>query len=208
MSVWKDIVQDLEIDDMIDETTVSYLETLAPGVSSDDDLKICGLMSERKIFAKLTTEAHRNQVLLNLRGLGYMIPSLYTFFESLKYIEPCAGIMRQLAQMKGHASIKKAMWSSYIRTPETIVEYAERDWRPNESISDEVDRAVGYQQIWLFTMRHFPHMANVTTRKDKRGEKPNALEPNPILWQRLGELSCRLGFQTATARKLRKSDGS
>jgi hypothetical protein len=94
-SVWVSIVSG-RYQSHVDEQTVSELELLASALSLRDRLQATKLMEERKIFCTLQDEAARDEVLQNILVQDQLIPSLQTFFEDQKYLEPCSLILKSL----------------------------------------------------------------------------------------------------------------
>jgi hypothetical protein len=101
--------------DVVDETTVLCLETLAPGKSKADRRAVRRLVAEGKLFGRLNENrrAELDLVLENINAIETVIPSLYTFFEMLKHLEPCARIMRSLVSLKEHKTIKESLLAFY-----------------------------------------------------------------------------------------------
>ena len=189
----------------MDEFTVRHIQTLAPSRSTADNSTIRDLFNQNVIFSKVTVD--REILLQNILDIPYMIPSLFTFFENLKYLEPCEKIMRSLLPPKSRKSIRTVLFGSYYRPDQLAVEYAEGDIREHPAMSLESDRICGYQQLWLFALREAAEMGDMTPRKDNLEEKPIATEPNPLVWQAFGDLSERLGFKTAATAALKAKDG-
>lgn len=191
----------------VDSTTVTCLQALAPSASRNDRASIRTMMKDRTIFPKVEDDAARDVLLDNILAHDGLLPSLYTFFENLKYLEPCCKILRELvlADTKT-ATIRSSLQESYNPVANFTVEYGEYDSRPHPSTDPERTYDLAYWQLWLFTMRNFPDLTAAAPRKEARTAKPTMREPNPALWQRLGELAVNLGFRTKTAVKLRNED--
>ena len=162
-------------------------------------------MRDRSLFPKVRDDADRTVILSNLLECP-MIPSLYTFIENLKYLEPCVKILRRLLPKKDPRSVRQALFASYFQSSELCVEYAIHDTRPHPSISAERDREIGYQQLWLYALRNFPAMTEATPKKDS-SESPQLRGADPLTWQRFGALAVSLGFRTEAAEELAAQDG-
>ncbi|KYG41239.1 hypothetical protein M433DRAFT_76237 [Acidomyces richmondensis BFW] len=190
----------------LDTSTVQQLETLAPAFSSHDEALVRSLMERNKIFSTIHDRQDRNAILQRLLNFPGMIPSLFTFFESLKYLEPCATILRNLLPLKQNRSIYQALSASYFRPQEIQVEYAESDFRPHPRSSPQIDYALAYQQLWLYALRNFVSMTEVTPRKEQKKVKPRICERSPYVWRKFGSLAVILGFETPAARELHSTD--
>lgn len=180
---------------VVDEKTVACLETMVPGTSKADGDKITGAMTGKSIFRNITSDEHRNRILQNIHQLPGMIPSLFTFFESLKYLEPCAKIMRVLCDPKPKVCVKEALQRVYHRPERLTVEYAENDFREHTTALESTF-AIGYQQLWLFALRNFPQMSSATTLMESDQGRPKATAQNPLLWKAFGQLAARVGFRS------------
>lgn len=188
---------------MVDEQTVACLETTVPGTSADDMDVIAGEMKRKRIFQKIEAEEHREKILQNIQKLPGMIPSLRTFFESLKYLEPCAKIMRTLFPQDQKTSIREGfrrVFSEQAATNE--FEYAEGDFRLHSPTSAQTAFEIAYFQLWLFAHRNFSRMGSTATLMDLGQEKPQRETPNPLLKKAFAELALRIGFTTEHIKKL------
>lgn len=186
---------------IVDPQSVRLIETLAPSRSRADAELVEEYLHSRKIFSAITDSTKRRILLRNILVTTSLIPSLSTFFEDLKHLEPCAKILRGLLPPKQRRSICEAL-SACLEAPEHVyVEYARDDMRTQPSVPHDLHRSVGYQQLWLFAMRNFPSMTDVGPRKDPQKPKPETAVSSPLVWQEFGRLVLRLGFTTEAATK-------
>lgn len=63
------------------------------------------MMQAGQIFSGLTEENKRRYLVGKLLRTEYRIPTLYSFFEDTKYLEPCTKIMTTLLPNKRKESI-------------------------------------------------------------------------------------------------------
>ena len=166
------------------------------------------LMESQRIFPSLSGP-ERQMVLENILETSSMIPSLWTFFENLKYLEPCCYILKQLVGSRKKLqkrTLREALLSTFVRPQELRFETSEGTWMKANAMSANIHRELSYQQLWLYTMRHFPEMTEFKPRKEPRKTKPTCTESNPALWHRLGALAVALGFRGTEARRLNDED--
>ncbi|KAK6437814.1 hypothetical protein LTR95_005989 [Oleoguttula sp. CCFEE 5521] len=182
--------------------TVERIQALAPAHSSRDAAQIQKLIANKSIFAGLPDEHARQTIAGNLASLPLMIPSLYTFFEDIKFLEPCAKAMRSLLPSKTclgtGSSIMNAWKGNYFHTLGTttcLVEYAKCDTRLESIATKDMAFALKYCQLWLFALRNFQHITNTATRKDRDRDKPVVLQPSPTIHHAFGRLATDLGFR-------------
>jgi hypothetical protein len=86
----------------VDAVTVKSLELLAPKYSDIDKSLVIDLMERGVIFPSQNERGIRKTLLENICDFPGVIPSLWTFFETLKYLEPLCEALRRLLgeQMK------------------------------------------------------------------------------------------------------------
>lgn len=102
-AVWAQIVLESQWR-RIDYQTATYLELLAPGVSSQDRKYLKDGMLNMFISPKISDDYTRAEVLRSLLAFKGLVPSIRIFFENQKYLEPYSGIRGDLlgAYLKGH----------------------------------------------------------------------------------------------------------
>ena len=188
--------------DAVDHRSVELLETLAPGASHSDADQVREMMRSKRVFPTIAADAARSVILQNMLSMSCLIPSLFTFFENLKYLEPCAKALRGLLPPKQKRSILEALSACYVSPDQLHVEYSHHDIRAHVLASADCVRVLGYHQLWLFVLRNF-----VDPRKDPMKPKPQTAAFNPLLWQEFARLAVLLGFKTAAATQFASSDG-
>lgn len=192
---------------MVDAHSVAILETLAPRLSSSDASIVRNSMEDGTLFPTLANRSDKDRLLRNLLAVEGMIPSLYTFFEYLKYLEPCAKIMRGILPQRCKRSIQTEFFASYFHPDRILVEYSQTDVRAIPPRSVAQDFSLAYHQLWLFALRNFTSMTDATPRKESSREKPLVAESNPLVWQRFGVLAISVGLRTVLAEALAAKDG-
>lgn len=207
-ATWTGITANIDVRNVVDASSVEQLQSLAPHHSSADAKTIDDMIKTNKIFTTLTGESDRSVVLANLHSIQSMIPSLFTFFEDLKYLEPCAKVLKALLPPRGKKSIFRGLMGFYFPRDQIYVEHASHDMRIHTGSGSEIVRTFAYQQLWLFALRNFPLMTNFTTRKVLDKDKPAAVEPSPHVWREFGELASLLGFKTSAIDELCSRDST
>lgn len=79
----------------IDTHIVEKLQLLAPGDSSKDRTIVKGLVHSGEVFSNFTG-LERSSIWKRLKRTDGIIPSLYTFFKDLWYLESCANCIKRL----------------------------------------------------------------------------------------------------------------
>lgn len=205
MDIWERVLRAANAPpETVDRETVEKLELLAPSVSVEDRLRVKSLIRSGEVFSRIAHAQTRDAILSVFLSTQGSIPTLASFFENLKYLEPCCRILQKLLPPKEKRTIFQSLSASYIAPSEQLVEYPSgRKVRP---ISEGEDRKwLSYAQLWAFCMRHFPSMTDTAPRKVVGKAKPSK-SPNPALWHYLGDLAVKLGFHTAQALELQRQD--
>ena len=162
-------------------------------------------MDQKLIFPGLDNAERRASILCSIKSIPYPIPSLRTFFENQKYLEPCCFILRKLLdESEKDRSLWRAFSAYYFEPKEFCMQCTERTSR-RLRISSEGQKKLGYVQLWMFCLRHFPEMTSITPKMTPGSGKVRR-EHNPALWRILGKLAVDLGFRTPEALKLAGQD--
>ena len=192
----------------IDIDTVEALQLKAPAASAADARAIKGMILSGEAFS-LLTEPERTAIWERMSthdACDGIIPSLFTFFRDVNYLEACANGMKQLVELsKGCPTVRAAMkhaFKSDGRRETCPVQTSEAAFRSQAgSTSDLFELA--YRQLWLFVMRHYPQLARKTTSK-KVVAKSSCGEADEIVLYDMAVLSQRLGFDSTSVTDLLK----
>lgn len=154
-------------------------------------------METNQLFPMITDPTLRSQILQRVLETSCMIPSLYTFFEDTKWLEPCAKIMRGLLPPGCRESTRHAFFRAHNGS--TMRRIQSGPGRMRESAGREAESVeVGYLQLWMCAWRHFPELSGIMPRKDIGLPKPQAKTSNLRCRHQLAELAANLGFSTTT----------
>jgi len=179
----------------LDANTVRLLQTRCPVLSSADYSTVWDDMQNGSLFPAVTDIATRQGIWNRLGAITYIIPSLYTFLEDTKYLEPCAKIMKSLLPAKFGGSIRQAFRQQHNGQTHCQIQTAEHT---SSTLTLTLDDCIwqAYLQLWLFEMRHFPEMVGISPRKDDGRPKPTVQRPDDNLWHRIGCLARGGGFES------------
>jgi len=162
-------------------------------------------MNDGVLFPNIPDQTTRGEIMVRLETIGHMIPSLHTFLEDTKYLEPCAKIVKSLLPTKFKGTIYEAYEKNHTGIFECQIQKTENRFSPLVGTLTECIW-IAYRQIWLSAMRHFPDMIGICPRKDEGKPKPSVHHPDENLWHKIAELARKCGFQTsAIAEYLRRS---
>ena len=182
----------------LDRFTVAQVERRAPGCSQRDASHLEELFRKRKLFPHIDNINDRRMIWENLQRVKVIVPSLFSFFEDVKYIRVPEKIMRKLFP-RSRLTIRKAMYRIFTarlqKNNRYIVQESERSFR-NQTGSSEDQFEFGYRQVWLATWRLCFDLIPECPRKEEGEDMPRPLESSPAKCYQLGELASRLGFES------------
>lgn len=191
---------------IIDDTTAEKLEGLCPRYSCSDWDYVVVLMQNCVLFPSVKDECLRRALLANIKTIPCLIPSLWTFFETLKYLEPLCDILRRLLGKKMEGTIRGSLLSCFYPPERSRVQTSEKYHVELRAQPDRFKAAeIAYVQLWAFCSRHFNSLSTFTPKMNGENE-PVAGERNPVLWQRLVAFASDLGFQIPEAAQLGVQD--
>lgn len=188
----------------IDNATVRGLELRAPGVSKADLREII----QNSEILSAASHAERAQAIEKLKQIKCVIPSLRAFFENQKYLEPCSWILRKLlGTCEPKRSLEAGFGARYFGRIPFLVQTSEQHVHtlPLQEPTNGCERKLGYVQLWMFCLRNFPEMTEMTPRLGSRKQKAEKIHKQAS-WHRLATLAWRLGFDTEEIRRLKDQD--
>ncbi|KAF1363093.1 hypothetical protein EJ07DRAFT_104137 [Lizonia empirigonia] len=190
---------------IVDAATVEKLESLAPNCSEVDRDLISAMMRSGDLFPSQKNENVRQDLETNICSYPGVIPSLWTFFETLKYLEPICEILRKLLGGKVRRTIRASLRGYYFAPEQTVVQASgTTDVQLTAALSKEEAARVSYIELWIFCARHFDDLTTFTPRMEYKGTKPLVRGPNPVVWQYFAKFAMSRGFMTPRAKELSK----
>ncbi|KAB8070480.1 hypothetical protein BDV29DRAFT_160427 [Aspergillus leporis] len=153
-TVWTGIMEGFDTD-LLGLSDVKSLEGRSPVWSSADRMYISNLFNSGTLFPNITDRSCRTVLKERVMAIDTIIPSMTTFLENTKYLEPAAILLRGLLPTRFPGSIRQQMRKIY----ETI----------DESSQDQF--LLSYQRLWLTALRIFPYITGFKPRQDRRGER-------------------------------------
>ena len=188
----------------VDQHTVETLQLMAPGASRVDAKTVHGWVLSGQIFSDFS-EQERAAIWKNLQSFDGLIPTLYTFFEDFKYLESCANCVKRLFVLSPHrptvCSTMEYMFPDTNQSDEEcIIQTSEFSFKRKPGTQQErLD--LGYRQIWLYAMRHYPDMGRECQREDVLAKPTNEKADENALYE-LAVLARQLGFESPQISKL------
>ncbi|KAJ5976578.1 hypothetical protein N7481_010285 [Penicillium waksmanii] len=204
LDFWSSLVgSDRRLMKKIDQDTVHTLQLLAPGKSHADEREACGLVLSGLVFAEFSAD-ERNAICAKMKDFDGLIPSLYTFFEDFKYLESCAQCLKRLLGPSPR-SVREGMSSIFDPDSEPEKDHREKGKCIIQTSKSTFRRLhapetecleTGYQQLWLYAMRHYPLMPPDPKNSDDLLANPTRAKPDPRAIYDMAHLAHRLGFRS------------
>ncbi|KAH9873409.1 hypothetical protein IAQ61_004032, partial [Plenodomus lingam] len=192
---------------IVDAVTVSHLELLAPNHSKIDRDLLLDLMDRQILFPSVIDNQQRRALASNLCATIGLIPSLWTFFEVLKYLEPMCEILKDLIGGKQKRTIHSSLMANYYPPATPMVQISDTtEAEITIPLSKAEAAKVSYIELWAFCGRHFDGLTAFTPRKEINGTKPLVKGPNSVLWHHLAKFAVSRGFKTKRAQELAATD--
>ena len=193
-------MQKEEYKPLIDYGTVRRLQLRNPRASLTDYEFIIEGIEKDQLFPLITDSIARSEILVNILAIDHIIPSLYTFFEDTKWLEPCAKILRRLTPLNSRKkTIRQSLLAHHRGRRATDGKLPIQTTDSNfvfEEVTEHQHVEAGYRQLWLFAWRHFPELSAMLPRRDQGQAKPPAKAVNEQCWCQLGSLAKDLGFHS------------
>lgn len=151
-------------------------------------------MTHRELFPLITSQDIRSAILARLRTIKYLIPTIHTFLEDTKYLEPCVQIMRDILPHSYRGTIREGF--AQLHNGQTVFpeQQNEVDFTEFQFPTAKV-HWMSYRQLWLFAFRHFPEMTGCTLRKDAGRPRPATPSIEHSWWHQLASLAERSGYR-------------
>ena len=192
---------------MVDFRTVQLLQCRCPGLDQTDTSFITEQMSQRNLFPSIDDVPTRMQIRENLLKVPHLIPSLATFFEDTKWLEPVAKVIRRLLPPSCKESNRRALFRKYtgLNHKRGTVQIQRFNQKWASLTGDEaLHMECGYRQLCTFAWRHFPELVAIAPRKDKGKARPQIKAVNKQSWRRVAQLAQSLGFDSEEIANLAK----
>ena len=156
-------------------------------------------MRNYTLFPLIQSPVARATILNNLLKAKYMILSLGTFLEDVKWLKPCVKVIRGLLSGDGKDSTRQSAFHCYsgLNQSTNKARIQKSDLQITKRPASEKQAMLSaYLQIWLFAWRYFPELSVILPRKDVGKPKPPAIASNVRCWRGLAQLAQILRFES------------
>lgn len=176
----------------LDRPSILALQLKAPGACEKEARGLEFRINSDEILTRLTAlEKKEIWDKLCKATVDCLVPSLYSFFEDLKYLADASLCFRWLLDLDRGETIRCALKKAY-RSQICLVQTSKLAF---ESIaSNETDHFdIAYRQLWLFARRECQDMP--VNPKQKLAKK-TAVQADEMVLFRFASLAHKLGFRT------------
>ncbi|KAL4891328.1 hypothetical protein BDV59DRAFT_203528 [Aspergillus ambiguus] len=182
----------------LDVPTVEKLQLLAPGLSAKDTLTVKGLVLSGEVFSNFS-ESERRSIWKRIKRKRTIIPTLYTFFQDMWYLEACANVLKRLVSLDRYsATVKSALFATFS-PPESsngrcLIQTSESSFRHCPASLDD-SKELAYRQLWLYAMRHYLKLGK-RPEGDNLIAKQSCAEADQRCLHDMARLAMELGFRS------------
>ncbi|EQL35114.1 hypothetical protein BDFG_03101 [Blastomyces dermatitidis ATCC 26199] len=99
--------------EILDARTMEALQGRSPQRSWADRAHITEVFEDGTAYAAVTCPQEREVLCLKVMQIPHIIPSLYTFHQDVKYLEPVLKLMRRLMPRSWKGIIEKGLRRCY-----------------------------------------------------------------------------------------------
>ncbi|CAG8978002.1 hypothetical protein HYALB_00000671 [Hymenoscyphus albidus] len=142
-------------------------------------------------------DSEREDIWSRLQMIEGLIPSFYTLFRDVQYLEHCVNCVKRLTALSPQQTLSTSMKGRFTgvnqRQGQLKVQVAEDKFiYKHGTPQDQVD--FGYRQIHAFAMRNWPNMPKEPGTEDPQMKTPIKADLDTL--RRFADLAAELGFKS------------
>ena len=180
---------------------MKVVELRAAGVSTLDATFLHGQVLGGTIFKDFSPQ-EREVIWNNIRAFKGIIPSLFTFFEDVKFLEACVDGVKRLVTVSPDQTVLTVLNDLFLSRKETQwIQITETTFQSKKG-SLETCRTLGVLQLLAFGAREHSDLPKHPVKKNLK-TTPRAKADQDVL-QRFASLAERLGFDSPEIRALKR----
>ncbi|KAM3064702.1 hypothetical protein ACMFMF_011794 [Clarireedia jacksonii] len=199
---WSKILSDdATLMEKLDEDTVKSIELRVPAVSRLDAGFVKEQMKTKALFRHTIDPVVRRNIEHKVLELDYLIPSIFTLFKDLRFLEPVSKAIRAILPEPDdkkrtlRESLRFLCLASTNDRKSIDIQDSEISFSTVLGSFDYIfDLAI--RQLYLCAMRYFTDPSNLSSKKNMNPIRQTVNAPKRFLGFRLLNLSRRLGFRT------------
>ncbi|RSL73880.1 hypothetical protein CEP54_000273 [Fusarium duplospermum] len=180
---WVKLMGSTEALSFVDSEDVREFQLRVPGVSQLDFHYLATLVMSGNAFKRLTDESKRNNLIIRMKDIKYLIPSIYTLQKDFKYLRQCTDTLKRLLYGKN-------------KPPFTAQTLAYDAFSPKTPSGPDCLFYERMKRLYLFIMQDLVELTGEWPRLEDGEEPPDRLVRLPGSWYRLANKAVQLGFQS------------
>ncbi|KAH7204970.1 hypothetical protein BKA60DRAFT_579738 [Fusarium oxysporum] len=195
LNTWTEIMGSKSALRHIDTASVRELQLRVPGLSEQDLEHVTRVITSGVVFRSLTNTSERVALLDRLRRIKFLIPSIHTLQKDVKYLRPCADVLKRLILGQGRSS----------STAQAVALDAFLPGRQRGADAEFLDKL---KRVYLFIMQNIVQLTDEAPLRGDRAkvQMPGRGGPNPKSWFQLAIEAQRLGFSSVEITRLASED--
>jgi hypothetical protein len=153
-----------------------------------------------KLFPGIKNPLHRSSILLRLLAIDFLIPSLYTLFRDIRYLEPAAELLKRLVPAVQNITLRQNLRLHFsclgldrnnLQIQQSHKSYVAVTGDPQDLFE------IALRQLWLGSLRSVLTTVGNAPKRDMDPVKRTTNAPNYFLWFKLVELAHKVGFSSS-----------
>ncbi|KAK6609669.1 hypothetical protein H4I96_03600 [Botrytis cinerea] len=187
----------------LDQKTVKLMELRVPAVSKLDSEFIKNKFKSHDLFPSIFNSNHRRSIMNRILRINILVPSIFTLFKDLRYLEPAAKAIKGIFpasdfKKKTLREGLRFLFSDKIITTGKLAVQQTEDTFIETTGSFDYTFDLAIRQLFLCAMRYFTDPSNISSKKNMNPIQQTLNAPKRYLGFKLLNLSNRLNFVSLT----------
>lgn len=152
----------------VDRASVKSIQLRAPAISKVDSQYLEAEMLSGRLFPAIKDPGARSGILQRLLGIEQPIPSIYTLFKALRYLDPAARAMRALLPSGSKTSLRQGFFPLFRPEGNKEPLNIQDSETSYTTVSGDHNYLFGlaYRELFLAAIRYFANPSNTSSKKD------------------------------------------
>ena len=183
--IWSSIL--LDRDDLfayLDHDSVRVLQLRNPSRYKADSVYMKIQVETGTILTRIQDESLRSAIVTRLLAVRVCIPSIETFLEDTKWLEPCSAVVQEHIVPKSSVSLFRSLSRSFICKDGHLVDRGER-----ESFT------FAYRNLFACAWRYFPELSGISPKQNQSGPKHLSSIHNDLVQYEFKKYAATPGFK-------------
>ena len=168
----------------LDHETVQALQLRNPSRYKADLVCVKTRMESGIIFTRIKDESTRSAIATRLLAIDVCIPSIETFLEDTKWLEPCSAAVREHIVPKSSLSLFRSLSRSFVCKDDHLVDGGKKE-----------NFMFAYRSLFASAWRFFPELSGISPKQNQSGPKRLSNVHNDFLQHEFKKLAAELGFR-------------